>query len=442
MIDRFKKHIKENSLFSPEETILLGVSGGIDSMFLCDLFLKSGYKFAIAHCNFQLRGDESIRDENFVTNYALKNNIILHKKTFDTYKHMDVMGISLQMAAREIRYTWFENLLKENNYKYLATGHHGDDSIETFLINIIRGTGIAGLHGIQHKINNIIHPLLFTNREEINEYTKKENIEYVEDSTNISTKYTRNKIRHELIPLIKEISPNFQRTIHKEIERFKETEEIFRKVINQAKENIFEIGGDRINISIERLKRLKPQKIYLYELLNEYNFNESTINSIQEGLNEITPGKQYFSETHRIIKDREYLILTENKKPNNNEYLIARNLTNLKVPINLEIEFLKDLSFIKIPKTKDIAMLDADKLKFPLLIRKWKNGDFFFPYGLKGEKKISDFYKNLKYSLVDKENQWLLCSNEDIIWVIGQRIDDRYKITNKTKTIYRIEITE
>lgn len=442
MLENFKKYKEENLLFSDDETILLAISGGIDSMVLCDLFLKSSYKFAIAHCNFQLRGEESFRDENFVTNYCNKNNITLHKIRFDTYKHMDIEGISLQMAARDLRYRWFEDLLQENNYKYLATGHHGDDSIETFLINIIRGTGIAGLHGIQHKINNIIHPLLFTNREEISAYAKKNNIEFVEDSTNSSTKYTRNKIRHELIPLIKEISPNFQRTILKEIERFKETEQVFRTVIDQAKQEIFAFENDRINISIEKIKNLNPQRIYLYEFLNEYNFNESTINSILESIYEKSSGKQFFSETHRIVKDREYLILTQNNIINNNEYHISDNLTSIKFPLSLEMEFLKDLSFIKIPKTKDIAMLDADKLEFPLILRKWKKGDYFYPYGLKGEKKISEFYKNLKYSIVDKENQWLLCSNDHIVWVIGQRIDDRYKITNKTKTIYRIELSE
>lgn len=442
MLENFKKYKEENLLFSDDETILLAISGGIDSMVLCDLFLKSSYKFAIAHCNFQLRGEESFRDENFITNYCNKNNITLHKIRFDTYKHMDIEGISLQMAARDLRYRWFEDLLQENNYKYLATGHHGDDSIETFLINIIRGTGIAGLHGIQHKINNIIHPLLFTNREEISAYAKKNNIEFVEDSTNSSTKYTRNKIRHELIPLIKEISPNFQRTILKEIERFKETEQVFRTVIDQAKQEIFAFENDRINISIEKIKNLNPQRIYLYEFLNEYNFNESTINSILESIYEKSSGKQFFSETHRIVKDREYLILTQNNIINNNEYHISDNLTSIKFPLSLEMEFLKDLSFIKIPKTKDIAMLDADKLEFPLILRKWKKGDYFYPYGLKGEKKISEFYKNLKYSIVDKENQWLLCSNDDIVWVIGQRIDDRYKITNKTKTIYRIELSE
>lgn len=442
MLERFNKYIIEKKLFEEDETIILAVSGGVDSMVLCDLFLRSGFKFVIGHCNFQLREEESKRDEDFVVRYAKEKNILLHKETFDTYAYMKENGVSLQMAARELRYQWFEDLIEEHGYAYLATGHHGDDSVETFLINIIRGTGIAGLHGIQNKINNIIHPLLFTTREEIDKYAKENDIKFVEDSTNKSTKYTRNKLRHEVIPLIMEISPNFQRTVLKEIERFRETEEVFRKVINDAKEEIFEVEKDRINISIEKLKNLKPQNIYMYELLSEYNFNESTIKSIQDSLYDTSSGKQFFSETHRMIKDREYLILTENKKANDSEYIILEDQTYIKSPIELDFELLEDLRFVKIPKAKEIAMLDADKLEFPLKLRKWKRGDFFYPYGMKGEKKIAEFYKNLKYSLLDKELQWLLCSGEDIVWVVGQRIDDRYKITKDTKTIYRIEVSE
>ena len=441
MLKQFKKYIEENNLFNQDEVILLAVSGGIDSMALCDLFLKSGYKFSIAHCNFHLRGEESNRDEGFVTEYAAKNNIRLHKKGFDTYGYMKDNGKSLEMSARELRYDWFYEILEEYNYSFIATGHHVDDSIETVLINILRGTGIAGLHGILQKVNKVIHPLLFTGRKEITEYQKANKLEFVEDSTNATTQYTRNKIRHDLIPLMKEISPNFQRTIIKEIDRFRETEEVFRYLIDKAKKELIEVENKQIKISIEKIKTLKPQNIYLYELLSEYGFNESTINSIQEALNE-NSGKQFYSETHRLIKDREYLIIAENKQDSIKEYHISQEQTSITLPLNLQIEILKDLSFVKIPKAKEIAMLDADKLIFPLLLRKWDKGDSFFPYGMKAEKKISDYYINLKYSIIDKENQWLLCSGKDIIWVVGQRIDDRYKITDKTKTIYKIEVDE
>lgn len=442
MVNEFRKFVEENNLFTKDDTILLAVSGGIDSIVLCEMFRLNNYSFAMAHCNFHLRGEESNRDEAFVTDYAKRNNITLHKIEFDTHAYMKETGKSLQMSARELRYDWFYQLLKEHNYSFVATGHHADDSIETFFVNLIRGTGIAGLHGILQKVNNVIHPLLFTNRQRIVEFANQNNIQHVEDSTNALTKYTRNKIRHEIIPLIKEISPNFDRTILKEIERFKETEEVFRTVVNKVKEDIIEKNGKYLKISIEKLKSLNPQKIFIYEILSEFNFNEATIYSIQDCLNEASSGKKFYSETHRAIKDREYLFIAENCKECETEHFIEEDQNNISCPINLQFEFLRDLSFVNIPKSKDIAMFDADKLKFPLKLRKWQNGDYFIPYGFKGEKKISDFYTNLKYSLLDKENQWLLCSGDDIIWVIGQRTDDRYKITNKTKTIYRIEFNE
>lgn len=439
MVNRFIQYVKEHNLFENNQTILLAVSGGIDSMILCDLFLKSNFKFAIAHCNFHLRGEESNRDERFVREYAQKNNIKIHVKDFDTYSYMKEKGKSMQVSAREMRYSWFNELLKEEGYSYIATGHHIDDSIETFFMNILRGTGIAGLHGILQKVNLVIHPLLFTSRAEIVNYQKENKLEFVEDSSNATTKYTRNKIRHELIPLVKEIAPNFDKIISKEIERFRETEVVFRSVINDAKTELLEIENQTIKISIEKLKSYVPQKIFMYEILSDFGFNEATINSIEDALLE-TSGKQFYSETHRLVKDRDYLLIVKNKPQNLNQYLIEESQTSVYSPIILHLEVLKDLQYVKILKNKEVAMLDYDKLSFPLILRKWKKGDSFFPYGLKGEKKISEFYKNLKYSILDKENQWLLCSENDIIWVVGQRIDDRYKITKSTKTIFKIEL--
>lgn len=439
MVNRFIQYVKEHNLFENNQTILLAVSGGIDSMILCDLFLKSNFKFAIAHCNFHLRGEESNRDERFVREYAQKNNIKIHVKDFDTYSYMKEKGKSMQVSAREMRYSWFNELLKEEGYSYIATGHHIDDSIETFFMNILRGTGIAGLHGILQKVNLVIHPLLFTGRAEIVNYQKENKLEFVEDSSNATTKYTRNKIRHELIPLVKEIAPNFDKIISKEIERFRETEVVFRSVINDAKTKLLEIENQTIKISIEKLKSYVPQKIFMYEILSDFGFNEATINSIEDALLE-TSGKQFYSETHRLVKDRDYLLIVKNKPQNLNQYLIDESQTSVYSPIILHLKVLKDLQYVKILKNKEVAMLDYDKLSFPLILRKWKKGDSFFPYGLKGEKKISEFYKNLKYSILDKENQWLLCSENDIIWVVGQRIDDRYKITKSTKTIFKIEL--
>ncbi|MDD3667975.1 MAG: tRNA lysidine(34) synthetase TilS, partial [Bacteroidales bacterium] len=360
MVNRFIQYVKEHNLFENNQTILLAVSGGIDSMILCDLFLKSNFKFAIAHCNFHLRGEESNRDERFVREYAQKNNIKIHVKDFDTYSYMKEKGKSMQVSAREMRYSWFNELLKEEGYSYIATGHHIDDSIETFFMNILRGTGIAGLHGILQKVNLVIHPLLFTGRAEIVNYQKENKLEFVEDSSNATTKYTRNKIRHELIPLVKEIAPNFDKIISKEIERFRETEVVFRSVINDAKTELLEIENQTIKISIEKLKSYVPQKIFMYEILSDFGFNEATINSIEDALLE-TSGKQFYSETHRLVKDRDYLLIVKNKPQNLNQYLIEESQTSVYSPIILHMEILKDLQYVKIPKNKEVAMLDYDK---------------------------------------------------------------------------------
>jgi len=444
MYQEFLKYNKENNLFDPnKDKILLAVSGGIDSMVMVDLFRRLGCNYAIAHCNFHLRGEESMRDEKFVTDYATRYNIPLYKQEFDTFTYMEENKKSLEMSARDLRYDWFEKIVKEHGFTLLATAHHGDDSAETFLINLLRGTGIAGLHGILPKSNYIIRPLLFTSRRKIKEYAQKHNLEHVEDSTNSDNKYTRNKIRNEIIPILREISPNFDIIIRKDIERLRETEQVFREVIEKIKKEILISKNGVIEIELEKIKSLKPIHIYMFEILSEYGFNETNINSICDAIDESnSSGKQFYSENYRLIIDRNHLLITHTEKDKTlkQDYLLYDYQTNISSPISLHQEILRDLKFIKIPKSKSIAMLDYDKLQFPLTLRHWKNGDYFIPFGFKGKQKLSDYFSNNKFSLLEKESQWLLCSGEDVVWVIGERIDDRYKITNKTQTIYKLEL--
>ncbi|MGP1515274.1 MAG: tRNA lysidine(34) synthetase TilS [Bacteroidales bacterium] len=444
MYQEFIRYNKENCLFDiHNDKILLAVSGGIDSMVMADLFRRLGCNYAIAHCNFHLRGAESDRDEKFVSDYAIRNNILLFKQEFDTFAYMEENKKSLEVSARDLRYDWFQKIMSEHRFTLLATAHHGDDSAETFLINLLRGTGIAGLHGILPKINNIIRPMLFTSRRKIKEYAQKHNVLYVEDSTNKDNKYTRNKIRNEIVPILKEISPNFDVIIRRDIERLRETEQIFRVVVDKTKKELLQTKDSVTTIELKELRKLTPIHIYLYEILSEFGFNETNINSICEIIDDDnSSGKQFYSENYRLVIDRHHLLITPKEEDDKikQNYTLNDYQTNITSPIKLHSEVLRDLNFIKIPKSKSIAMFDYDKLRFPLILRHWQKGDFFMPFGFKGKQKLSDFFTNNKYSILEKESQWLLCNGEDIIWVIGVRIDDRYKITDKTQTIFKLEV--
>lgn len=440
MLEKFESFVSDNNLFSKDDRILIALSGGVDSVVLSHLMCRANYKIGLAHCNFHLRDEESNRDEAFVRRWAKENNIPLFVKEFDTYQYMKENKLSLEMAARDLRYNWFNSLLESEGFTCLCTAHHLDDSIETFFINLLRGTGIAGLHGIKVKNDKIVRPLLFATREEILSYAKQNNISYVEDSTNSETKFTRNKIRHNLFPVLREINPNFEFALKKDIEYLNDTEFIFRREIEKTKKEIIETEQEVIKINISKLKQLNPMKIYLYEILSEYGFNETNINDILSCLDEIS-GKQFFSKTHRLVKDRQYIFIDVIKNNTTNDFFLIDNCqSSLIHPLKMQIELLRDLKFINISKDKNIAMLDADLLKFPLILRKWRQGDSFVPFGMKKEKKLSDYFTSNKYSLLDKENQWILCSEEKIVWLIGERIDDRFRISNKTKNILKIEV--
>lgn len=440
MQEKLEAFVSENNLFCKNHRILIALSGGVDSVVLATLMHKANYNIALAHCNFHLRDEESNRDEAFVRSWAKENNVELFVKEFDTYGYMKENKISLEMAARDLRYEWFNSLMETKKFDFLCTAHHLDDSIETFFINLLRGTGIAGLHGIQAKNDKITRPLLFATREEILNYAKENNITYVEDSTNAETKFTRNKIRHNLFPILREINPNFENALKKDIEYLNDTEFIFRREIEKAKSEIIEKENDLIKINISKLLSLNPMKIYLYEILSDFGFNETNINDILSCLDEIS-GKQFFSKTHRLVKDRQYIFIDVIKNNTTNDFFLIDNCqSSLISPLRMQIEVMRDLKFINISKEKTIAMLDYDLLKFPLILRKWRQGDSFVPFGMKKEKKLSDYFTSNKYSLLDKENQWILCSEEKIVWLVEERIDNRFRISNKTKNILKIEI--
>lgn len=440
MQEKFEAFVREQKLFDKNDRVLVALSGGVDSVVLATLMLRSGYTFSVAHCNFHLRGEESNRDERFVRSWAEKNKIKLFVSEFDTYEYMQQKGISLEMAARELRYSMFKNLMTSHGFSLLATAHHADDSAETFFINLLRGTGIAGLHGILPKHDNIVRPLLFATRKDIFDFAKANNIPFVEDSTNEDTQFLRNKIRHRLFPLLKDLCPNFDTVIKKDIDRLRETEIVFRSVIERLRADIIEKESNICKINIDRLRKLHPIRILLYELLSEYGFNETDSNNVLASLDKES-GKQFFSKTHRLLKDRNYLFITPlNADQHQERYLLNESQNMVNYPMHLIIETLEDLTFVNISKDRNIAMFDKDMLQFPLVLRHWKQGDAFVPFGMRKSKKLSDFFTSEKYSLIEKQQQWLLCSGNDIIWIVGRRTDNRYKISEKTKTILKIEI--
>ena len=423
--------ITKQQLFSTEDRILVGISGGRDSMSLCFALKDLGYQIALAHCNFSLRGEESDKDELFVNEYAKKNKLEVFNIKFDTQAYASKNSVSIQMAARELRYTWFEEIRKKNNYNYIAIAHNRDDIVETYFINLIRGTGIEGLTGIKSKNNKIVRPLLNISREKINSYITENNISYREDSSNASTKYIRNKLRHQILPELRSISKVFDQTMVENIDKINQVNQVYKNEISFQKSKTLIQLSDSVKINIQKLKKLKPTYTYLYEFLKPCGFTASTISDIEQSLN-AESGKKFLSKSHQIIKDREYLILTEITTKPKAEIFFDKDTKTISNPVPLEIEII-DKADYKMSKSNLIMALDMEKLSFPLLIRNWKQGDYFMPLGMNRMKKLSNFLIDSKVSITEKDRTYLIQSKNDIIAIVGKRIDDRYKITGETK---------
>ncbi len=440
MLENFRKFIVSKKLFTKKDRILVAVSGGIDSIVLCHLLHQCAYEFGIAHCNFQLRGKESDADERFVGQLATKFNVPFFVKKFDTKTYSGKNKVSIQMAARDLRYAWFEEIRAQNNYSAVAVAHHRNDEMETFFINLIRGTGIAGLHGIRAMSGRLVRPLLFAGRKEIEDFAKENKITYREDSSNSSIKYLRNRIRLQLIPLLKELNPQIETTIKEDIQKISQMEEVMLELVEEKRKEIMSMEGDAVKFDINKLLSLKNISFFLYEFLRSYGYSGDIIEKISKSL-KTKESKQFFSSTHSLVKDREILTLSlASLKEPAKEFLVDSDCKELNDQLHLKFKKRKNTADFKIVKESRTAMFDMDKLEFPLTIRKWKSGDFFYPFGMRGKKKLSDFFTDLKLSLMEKEKVWLLCNKSDIIWVIGHRTDNRYKITSKTKKVFTAEI--
>ena len=436
MLTKFQHHIEQCFPQLKDKKLLLAVSGGVDSMVLMHLFQQLHYDIAIAHCNFQLRGLESDGDELFVQVKSEKLQVKSYCIRFDTESYSKENKLSIQLAARKLRYNWFQELLSENQLDYLVTAHHLDDNVETFLINFIRGTGLDGLTGIPPQNENIIRPLLPFSRAEIENYALENKIQWREDSSNASDKYFRNKLRHDIVPILKELNTGFLDSFQNTLHHLQQAESLVEDASNLVYEKVVEQKDNQLEIHLKALLQFKNYKAYLYQWLKTYGF--SAWNDIYD-LVDAQSGKQVFSETHILLKDREKLLLTERKTTAKDAVFFIESIdSKVNIPLKLVFSRFSGGEYVN----SNCIFVDKDKLKFPLIIRKWKEGDYFYPSGMTGKKKLSKYFKDEKYSLIDKENQWLLCSEDQIIWVIGKRADNRY-ITNKTtQNPIKIELEE
>ena len=426
-------------------------------MVLADLLLKAKVEFVAAHCNFHLRGEESNGDEKFVRDYAERNDIQCFVKHFDTESYAAENGVSIEMAARDLRYAWFEELRQQLGYDKIAVAHHADDQAETFFINLLRGAGLRGLKGMQPQNGVIIRPLLWTSREEIHQYAVENSITWHEDHTNAETVYLRNKIRNQLLPVFDELHPEARQGLYKSLEHLSAENELYRALLKEKLTQIVEHDGDvqRIPYSAfldcfvprndaKRLSEVKVPELVegptsfqlLFEWLRQYGFNTDQCHFIFDAM-KTGIGNKYFSPTHQLVIGRNELQLSEIKSIEDEEIQIEVGEEEILSPIHLQFSKLQKTVDFVIDKSTDVAQLDFNKLKFPLTLRHWHHGDRFHPLGMKGSKLLSDFFMDQKFTECQKHNVWLLVSaDNDIVWVVGYRIDDRYKVTNSTKTIF------
>lgn len=439
MFEEFLNYIRKNNLFKRQDRILLAVSGGIDSMVMLHLFIKLGTDVGIAHCNFCLRDKESDKDEKLVKNFAHQHRIPFYSIRFNTRDYAVTNGISVQMAARDLRYKWFEKIRLENQFDLVAIAHNLNDNIETMLINLTRGTGLTGLAGMKPSSNRIIRPLLFASRQKIVEYCKNNLIDYREDKSNAEAKYTRNKIRHLVIPVLKEINPSVEETLHQTAERLSGIDEIVSGFIESLRSQTSDRRGNEIFFDVEKLRKNQNSKALIFELFSPYGITGSATGDLLRLMTGKT-GKQIFTKTHRILRNRDEIIVSP-LETNSPVYFEINDTEDLrKVPVIKSAGIINAGTGYRISLKKSVASIDSEKIKFPLIIRKWKRGDFFYPLGMNHKKKLSDYFIDRKYSLIRKENTLILESDGKIVWILGERLDDRFKVTVSTSKILLIHL--
>jgi len=439
VIEAFLKYIDENKFCDPGDKILLAVSGGVDSVVMFHLFSQTDYPIAIAHCNFQLRGSESDGDEAFVRALAEKYHIPIFIKRCDTIEYSKQKGISIEMAARELRYDWFEEVCKTQNFQKVAIGHNRNDDEETFFIKLLRGSGISGLRGIPLQRDNFFRPLLFASRKEILAFSKKNKLTFREDSTNATDDYLRNRVRHHFLPYYDNKFPGGTNALHHSMEKLKEEELLFRQMLEEKKQQLFH-KEENTFLETSEIQNLQPLKTWLFYLLEEFGFNRSTTDQVVTAIDSGLTGKLFYSEKYILLLDREKLIIKENADGLSKEILIQNKEGEMEHPLGLKWEIVKNDSLFVFEKNTQTAYFDAGKFHFPLKLRHWQEGDRFIPFGMRGSKLVSDYFIDEKISRFEKEQIWLLISEDKILWVVGHRASNIFRVGRQTQHVFKISL--
>ena len=430
-----RRQIQQCASLQGAKRLLVAVSGGPDSIVLLDALHREGFSVVVAHCNFHLRGDASNEDAKFVRTLAAKCQLPYYQADFDTIAIAEERKISIEMAARDLRYEWFEQMADEHNCDLIAVAHNADDVVETFFLNLTRGSGLQGLSGMAELRGRVVRPLLKVSRKQIMEYIAEYQLQYRIDATNLETVYTRNKVRHDIIPQFEKLNPSFLSTMHNNMHFIASAQSIVEAYAVEAYKSVVKIANERIIFDLKELTKYQGIDTLLFIWLTPYGFSSDVVMQLYRSLGDNFSGKQFYSTTHRIVVEREYLELSTIKSRDAIHCVsISKTDTILESPIRIEIKEV-DIADFQLIKSSNVACLDADKLQYPLRLRRWQQGDWFIPFGMKGRKKLSDFFVDKKFSTSEKEQLWLLTSGDDIVWVVGHRVDARYAVTDKTKKV-------
>lgn len=440
LLDEFEKYVAENELFSHDDKLLLTVSGGVDSMVMMSLVAAAGYSFGVAHCNFQLRGRESEEDELLVEREAKCLGVQYYTKRFDTEGEMNRTGESMEMAARRLRYAWFRELCVEHGYTVIAIAHHINDSIETFFINMLRGTGLRGLTGINTQVGHVVRPLMFATRKDIHDYAVAHHIPFREDSSNRSTKYLRNKVRLGVVPMFREINPQFGTIMRRNISRLSQAQDFITSSMEIIKSQVLTENNGIFTLHVEKIDASLPRNFVIYEILSaEYGFKGDIVDALCHALDGDATGKRFYSREWVAVVDRGDIVVARITDNDSCEVAVERNMIRAYAGGSVLYFQYCNIDFIDSYDLGDnVALIDADKLQFPLKLRRWRDGDWFVPLGMSGRKKISDYLIDKKVSMAEKGRQFVLVSGDDIVWVVGRRLDDRFCLDKATENVLKI----